>query len=150
MKVKRQKLICELIRKFDIETQEELAAMLCKNGFNVTQTTVSRDIKELKLVKVQSNNGSKYTLPDNMTLLSKRGIEVLETQLVSIANAGNMLVFKTQPGAGTLVAAAIDSLGKDELLGTVSGYDTVFAVSCSEKQAQSVKDELKRFIKSSK
>lgn len=150
MKDKRQKLICDLIRKYTIETQEELAQILGKNGLSVTQTTVSRDIKELKLVKVLSEESGtyKYTLPDEKSIHEKKHTEIFEKQLTGVSFCNNLVILKTSPGAAMLVARAVDSLHDDSILGTVSGFDTVFVATNDHERAKTLHSEIKKFIQS--
>ena len=105
MKTNRQKTICDIIQKHSIETQGELANLLAKYGFDVTQTTVSRDIKELKLIKIPTGDGTyRYTLPDHNSVRNKYNSDILEKHLKGISISGTMLVISTTIGAATLVA----------------------------------------------
>lgn len=122
--------IREIITKYDIETQDELVDILCSDGFNVTQATVSRDIKELHLVKVPTNDGKyKYSLPSdqrfNPQLKLKR---ILIDSFVSIDQADNLLVMKTMPGNANAVGALIDILEWPEIMGTICGDDTILII----------------------
>ena len=127
MKIERHSKIVELIGKYDIETQEELAGMLNQNGFNVTQATVSRDIRELKLYKISTGNGKqKYTvLKKHEGNLSDKYIRVLRDGFVSVDMAQNILVIKTVSGMAMAVAAALDALSFSEIVGSIAGDDTV-------------------------
>lgn len=127
MKIERHSKIVELIGKYDIETQEELAGMLNQNGFNVTQATVSRDIRELKLYKISTGNGKqKYTvLKKNESNLSDKYIRVLRDGFVSVDMAQNILVIKTVSGMAMAVAAALDAISFQEIVGSIAGDDTV-------------------------
>ncbi len=127
MKIERHSKIVELIGKYDIETQEELAGMLNQNGFNVTQATVSRDIRELKLYKISTGNGKqKYTvLKKHESNLSDKYIRVLRDGFVSVDMAQNILVIKTVAGMAMAVAAALDALSFSEIVGSIAGDDTV-------------------------
>lgn len=127
MKIERHSKIVELIGKYDIETQEELAGMLNLNGFNVTQATVSRDIRELKLYKISTGNGKqKYTVLKKFeNNLSDKYIRVLKDGFVSVDMAQNILVIKTVSGMAMAVAAALDALSFSEIVGSIAGDDTV-------------------------
>ena len=116
MKSKRQALICELIEKNEIETQDELVRMLEENGMKITQATISRDIRELHLVKVVGDNGKiRYALPLEEAQIStpmaaRRFSRVLQEAFVSCDTAGNLVVIHTMVGMGNAVGAALDSL----------------------------------------
>lgn len=143
-KYARQSKILELIESNEIETQEELAESLKGVGIDVTQATVSRDIRELKLVKVSSRSGKyKYASMDqNSEGTSDRLIKIFKNSIISVNTAGHMLVIKTIPGAAQICASAVDSLGIEEIIGTIAGDDTIFiAVGSYDK----VKDILKDF-----
>jgi len=137
MKNKRQEKIISLISKYEIETQEELIGMLCKEGFQVTQATVSRDIRELKLTKVLTGKGSyRYTVPtnnDSVPLIKFN--KALANSIVSVGYALNNIVIKTYPGLATAVATGLDSIESDDILGCVAGDDTIIMVVKSEAAA---------------
>ena len=127
MKVERHSKIVELIGKYEIETQEELAERLNEAGFNVTQATVSRDIRELKLTKMQSESGRQRY----MVLESPRGtsaikyIRILKDGYMSMDMAQNILVIKTVSGMAMAVAAALDAIQFHEIVGCIAGDDTI-------------------------
>lgn len=130
MKYTRHKKILEIIENKEIETQEELSDELREQGLNVTQATVSRDIKELRLIKILANNG-KYryaTLNSQNNVLSSRLVKIFKNSIVSIDYAGNILVMKTLTGSAQAAAAAIDAAGLEEVVGTIAGDDTIFLV----------------------
>ncbi|MBS4539978.1 arginine repressor [Clostridium sp. D2Q-11] len=132
----RQSKIIDLINHNEIETQEELAHYLKSAGIDVTQATVSRDIKELRLVKVMSKSGKyKYAaIGQNQDGITDRLINIFKNSIVSIHAAGHLLVLKTIPGAAQISGSAIDNLGVKEVVGTIAGDDTVFvAISDAEK-----------------
>ena len=136
MKYARQTKILEIIDNKEIETQEELSEELKKIGLNVTQATVSRDIKELRLIKVLTTTGKyKYaTLKNQDALLSDRLIRLFKDSILSYDHAGNILVLKTISAAAQAAAAAIDAANFDGVIGTVAGDDTIFvAIKDSEK-----------------
>ena len=127
MKVKRQSKILELIRENDIETQEMLADLLNKAGFNVTQATVSRDIRELKLTKATMQSGKqKYVATaKESSFVTERLNRVFRDGIVSIDYAQNIVVIKTLIGMAMAVAAALDSMENSEI---IAGDDTIFCV----------------------
>ena len=130
MKVERHSKIVELIGKYEIETQEELAERLNEAGFNVTQATVSRDIRELKLTKMQSESGRQRY----MVLESPRGtsaikyIRILKDGYMSMDMAQNILVIKTVSGMAMAVAAALDAIQFHEIVGCIAGDDTIIVM----------------------
>ena len=135
MKRKRQEKIIELIAMYDVETQEELADLLEKNGFRVTQATVSRDIREMKLSKISDGKGrQKYVaLTKEDSHLGDKFLRVLQEGFVSMDMAQNILVVKTVSGMAMAVAAAIDAMRLSEIVGSIAGYDSfMIAVSTAE------------------
>lgn len=119
-------MIVELIEKEVIETQEELADRLKSAGFDVTQATVSRDIRDLKLTKVTLDDGKqKYVLIKEKNNAAKKYIRVLQEGFVSMDMAQNILVIKTMPGLAMAVAAALDELNIEGMLGCIAGDDTI-------------------------
>ena len=127
MKVNRHAKIVELINKYQIETQEELAEYLNQEGFRVTQATVSRDIRDLKLTKVPIGNGrQKYAvLQAEQNGLAEKYIRILIDGYVSMDMAQNILVIKTVSGMAMAVAAALDAMKYHEIVGCIAGDDTV-------------------------
>ena len=126
MKVSRHAKIIELISQYDIETQEELAEYLNRAGFKVTQATVSRDIRDLKLTKVSVNGGKqKYILHRPEEGMSEKYIRVLKDGYVSMDMAQNILVIKTVSGMAMAVAAALDAMKWNEVVGCIAGDDTI-------------------------
>ncbi len=128
MKDKRHKKILELIDNFNIETQDDLLSMLKECGFNVTQATVSRDIKDLRLVKTIDNTGKyKYTLDVNLSNgVTCNSLKGFSYSIKSIDSSGNMVVIKTLSGMAQAVCANIDSMDVNNMLGTIAGDDTIF------------------------
>ena len=145
MKVKRQSKILELIRENDIETQEMLADLLNKAGFNVTQATVSRDIRELKLTKATMQSGKqKYVATAReSSFVTERLNRVFRDGIVSIDYAQNIVVIKTLVGMAMAVAAALDSMENSEIMGTIAGDDTIFCVVKNESKAVKLTENLK-------
>ncbi len=152
MKVERQAKILELISNHDIETQEELADKLKEAGFFVTQATVSRDIKELKLTKLPLDGNRQIysfkktgSLKDNDVV--KRFITVFKETTISMDYAGNLLVIKTLEGMGMAVAVALDNMENLEIVGTIAGDDTVFCAMKSQQSAVALIKKLKSLMK---
>ena len=140
MKSSRQDEILRIIREKDVETQEELASELRTLGYKVTQATVSRDIRELKLIKVSAGgSGFKYSKPDRQeTAVSDRLARILTDSLVSVDYSGNMIVVKTLSGSANVAAEALDNLGWQEILGTIAGDNTIFIVARNEKDTEEI------------
>lgn len=142
MKVKRQEAILNLVKRYEIETQEELAEKLNKNGFTVTQATISRDIRELKLTKIQRGAKQVYAaLTENKFTNSNKYIDILKHSFVSMDMAQNILVVKTASGTAMALATALDSLHWDEIVGTIAGDDTVM---CAIRTVEDTKKLMKR------
>ena len=148
MKKKRQEIILEIIRKVDVDTQEELAEILRQRGFKVTQATVSRDIRELKLSKVSVPGGrQKYvSMPDNTPQMEDRYIRVLRDGFVAMETAQNLLVMRTASGMAMAVAAALDSLNLQEVVGCIAGDDTIFVAARSREEADALSEKLKELL----
>lgn len=149
MKNKRQEAILDIISEYDIETQDELASKLSERGFGAAQATVSRDIKELGLVKISAKNGaSKYArLSGQVLTIPEQLLPVFTHGFVSADSANNLIVIKTLPGMAQAVASAIDSLAISELLGTIAGDDTILSVCRSEEYAQNTVKMLKELVR---
>lgn len=129
MKSKRHAMILQLIQGSPIETQDELVNGLFANGFDVTQATVSRDIKELRLVKSANTDGHYYYVQmeqQNEETLSQRFIEIFARCVTQISGAGNLVVIKTLTGSASAAAEAIDNLHWPEILGSIAGDNTIF------------------------
>lgn len=148
MKTKRQAKMLELIRKHEIETQEELSDYLQKEGYQVTQATVSRDIRELKLTKVAMSNGrQKYAaLTDSSEDLSEKYIRVFRDGFVSMDMAQNILVIKTVSGMAMAVAAAIDAMHLHEIVGCIAGDDTIMCAVRSVDDTIEVMGRLRKLV----
>ena len=129
MKGNRHQKIIELVDNYEIETQEELADRLREEGFQVTQATVSRDIRALKLSKVSCGNGrQKYVaMKQEDTHLSAKYSRVLKDGFISMDKAQNILVIKTVSGMAMAVAAAVDAMEMEEIVGSIAGDDTIMA-----------------------
>jgi transcriptional regulator of arginine metabolism len=148
MKTKRQVKILELIRQNDIETQEELSDYLLREGFQVTQATVSRDIRELKLTKVAMNNGrQKYAaLIQRDEDLSEKYIRVFRDGFVSMDMAQNILVIKTVAGMAMAVAAALDAMHFHEIVGCIAGDDTIMCAVRSVDDTLEIMGRLRQLV----
>lgn len=142
MKAKRQEAILELVKKYEVETQEELAEKLNSAGFTVTQATISRDIRELKLTKIQRGEKQVYSaLSENKYSVDNKYIDILKHSFVSADMAQNILVIKTAVGTAMAVATALDSLHWDEIVGSIAGDDTVM---CAIRTVEDTKKLMKR------
>ena len=152
MKSKRQKLICDLILKYEIETQEELVSKLLEAGCKVTQATISRDIRELRLTKIVGESGAqKYALPSqefgsNPPLAGLRFSRVLQEGFVNVDVAGNIVVIRTMTGMAMAVAAALDHLNLEEIVGTIAGDDTIFLAVRSEETAKTLREKIAAMV----
>ena len=148
MKIARHAKILELIENYEIETQDELAQKLCDEGFNVTQATVSRDIREMKLTKIATEKGKqKYAvISSHDSEVSERMTRVFREAVIKMDYAQNIIVIKTLSGMGMAVAVAMDNMQNNEILGTIAGDDTVFCVVRSHNQAAVIIEKLYRII----
>lgn len=128
MKLKRHTKILEIINQKDVETQEELAEELKSAGFDVTQATVSRDIKNLKLIKMQGHNGRyRYAAPKTeKESVADKLTNVLSNLIVSVENVDKMVIVKTVAAGAAPVAEGIDGFGIKEIAGTIAGENTIF------------------------
>lgn len=144
MKSARQTAILELIEKNVVETQDDLAGKLKEHGFQVTQATVSRDIKELRLIKVLSDSGVyKYATVDKAEAgLKDRFINIFAHSVVSVTSTGNLIIIKTLSGSANAASEAIDSMRWSEIAGTIAGDNTIFI---AVKDIESVPELQKRF-----
>lgn len=148
MKVNRHAKIVELINRYQIETQEELADYLNEAGFKVTQATVSRDIRDLKLTKVPAENGrQKYAvLQGEPTGLGEKYARILQDGFVSMDMAQNILVIKTVAGMAMAVAAALDALKWHEIVGSIAGDDTIMCAVRSVDDTILLMEKLKKVL----
>lgn len=148
MKARRQAKILELIKTQVIETQEELAEALGREGISVTQATVSRDIKELQLNKVPTGDGRyRYALPEEAAPGSwERRRRIFQESVLSIDYSENIIVIKSLPGTAQGVASALDHLNWSEVLGTVAGDDTVMVVVRPREATASVVDRIRKMM----
>lgn len=148
MKKLRQGKVLEIIQKYDVETQEELADRLRATGHKVTQATVSRDIRELKLSKVLSSDGrQKYAfLKQEDGQLGDKYIRVLRDGFASMDMAQNILVVKTVSGMAMAVAAAMDALKFPEVVGSIAGDDTIFVAVRSQDATVALMEKLWKLL----
>lgn len=148
MKSKRHTKILEIISSKEIETQEDLAEALKLDGFDVTQATVSRDIKTLKLIKVQGSNGkSKYVVSSGEEKnIVDRLSNILSNTVVSVENIDKMVVIKTISGSGSAAAEAIDNLEGTDIAGTVAGDNTIFILVRSLEKAEELVAKIRKRI----
>ena len=147
MKKKRHDMILEIIEKNEIETQGELAQMLRSSGFTVTQATVSRDIREMGLVKVAAADGKqKYEAARQVNEEQDRFIRVLRDSVQSIDQAQNLLVIKTGSGMAMAAAAALDHLNVPEVVGSIAGDDTIMAAVRTVEDSTLLMEKIRRML----
>lgn len=145
MKSHRQSKVKEIVERLIIRTQDELADALRGEGIDVTQATVSRDIKEMMLVKVPTGDGGyRYAFPSehNVSVSVARLEKTFQDSVLSVNSSGNIIVLRTLPGTAQAVAYVLDNVRWPEIIGTVAGDDTIFLVIKPEKQVDAV---LERF-----
>ena len=149
MKTVRQVAILDIIEKQEIETQEELASALNARGIRVTQATVSRDIKELRLLKVLTPSGKyKYATGDQAdNNLTDRFIRMLAESLLSVSSANNLIVVKTLSGSANVAAEALDSMHWPEVLGTLAGDNSVLLIIRSNEETITVTSRIREMMK---
>ena len=148
MKTERHAKIIELISANEIETQEELQALLIEYGFEVTQATISRDIKELRLVKELSAKGKYYysTGKRNSENAQHRAGSIFNESIIKIDYAMNIVFIKCFPGMANAVCAAIDGMNLDEILGSIAGDDTIFILCRNEDASMEFTYKLRKML----
>ena len=148
MKIARHAEIIKLISQYEIETQEELAERLNENGFSVTQATVSRDIRQLNLTKMPSENGKfRYVLMQKQDQkISEKYARVLKDAVVSMDVAQNILLVKTVSGMAMAAAAALDELNWKEIVGCIAGDNTIMCAVRSLEEAVQVLEKLRKML----
>ena len=148
MKTRRQAKILELIQRNDVETQEELSAYLVREGFQVTQATVSRDIRELKLTKIAMDNGKqKYAvITDADSGMMGKYARVLREGFISMDLAKNIVVIKTVSGMAGAVCAAIDAMKFQEMVGSIAGDDTIICIIRDDEEAVKIMKKLRKIV----
>ena len=146
----RQSKILEIINSNDVETQEDLVNRLAKAGYKVTQATISRDIKELGLVKTQSESGKyKYTTVKTMDFkISNKFINVFREAVISLVVTNNLLVIKTLVGSANAVAMVVDQMNLPELLGSLAGDDTLLLIAANDEDSVVLRKKLTDLIES--
>ncbi|QIB69285.1 arginine repressor [Aminipila butyrica] len=130
MRYSRQNKILDIINNFEVETQEKLASLLKESGYDVTQATISRDIKELQLIKVLSNSGKyKYALGNSIeTPITDRFLKIFKETIRSVAHSYNLIIVKTLSGCGSAAGEAIDSLNVPHVVGSIAGDNTLLII----------------------
>ena len=150
MKKNRQMKVLEIISKHDVETQDELIELLKAEEYYVTQATISRDIRELDLIKVSTQRGTyKYTVSSHAENEKKKTSHLgnaLVSSLVSIDFAGNVIVVKTVPGMSNAIAIEIERIHMPEMLGCVAGDDTIIMVMRNEDKAMDISARLRELL----
>ena len=149
MKTQRQAKILEIIASTDIETQEQLLEALQSAGFRSTQATISRDIKELRLVKVMTPDGTyKYAsaASENEAGMIGRIRNIFKECVVSINSAQNIVVIKTLPGLGSAAGYAVDALHQPDMVGSIAGDDTVFVVMSTTEKAEEFREQSRALL----
>ena len=142
MKNKRQEKILEIVSTMNIETQEELITALRNAGFDATQATASRDIRQLKLIKAVVDGVYKYVAPKNDNEDSSKYNHALFSSIKAIKYSLNNIIIKTNPGLANAVAAGIDSLEDENILGCVAGDDTILLVTVSEESSKTISEKI--------
>lgn len=149
MKNSRQEMLLRLIREEVITTQEDLQRGLCDHGFNVTQSTVSRDIKELRIIKSQDKNGIyRYLVAEGGRAVQNGAHfeEMFSRAAIDVLYSINTVIIKCYPGMASSACVALDKLFSDKVLGSLAGDDTIFAVTASEQDSRELVERLKKLI----
>ena len=149
MKNRRHKMIREIVEQQNIDTQYQLTEALMKHGFNVTQATISRDIKEMGLVKIASvDNSFRYGFPPGMTSVNTfdRAKKMIRDNLLKVEVSQNLLILKALPGTAQGVAFCVDGLGWKEILGTIAGDDTILMVTRDGHDPQELATRLRTLM----
>ena len=148
MKNERQEKIVEMVEKYTIETQEELISLLSQLGYDVTQATVSRDIRDLMISKILTPRGTyKYVLPQKPEGTNVRFKSALSESITKIDWAMNQIIIKTYPGMAQAIAAAIDGIEDESVLGCVAGDDAIIVVTRDIESAERVGADMRRLIR---
>jgi len=147
MKIKRHNEIVELIKIREVGTQEELLELLKEKGYDVTQATISRDIRELNLTKVNVNGRQKYVIIQKDDGVGDKYVRVLKEGFISMMPSGNLIVLKTVVGMAMAVATAIDALEINEIIGCIAGDDTIFIAVSENSHTTDVMNKLKKLTK---
>lgn len=145
MKNRRHKKILEVIKDNVITTQDQLLDYLKSNGFNVTQATVSRDIKELRLIKTTDiNSNQRYIVLEENNRPSPKYSDIFSSSVITISNAMNDIVIKCYAGMANAACAALDSMEFSEVVGTLAGDDTIFVITQNEYAAETLVEKLNK------
>ena len=148
MKNKRQNKIIKIVKNMPVHTHDELISALKSEGFNVTQATVSRDIKELGLIKVPDAGGSSvYSVPQPSADVNMARIDMVCDSVKNISSALHTIVINTYPSMASAVAAAIDAAMKNDILGSIAGDDTVLVITESIEKAEELETKIKTVFK---
>ena len=149
MKYRRHNKIIEIISEYDIDTQDELIAKLREAGYDVTQATVSRDIRDLKLIKISTENHKyKYALSSYEEMqISAKYRNIMKETIIKVDYANNMVVLRTYSGMAQAAAAAVDGMGWDEIVGTIAGDDTIFVLMRDADTAVEFVDKVRQISK---
>lgn len=148
MKYSRHTKIFEIIENKDIETQDELASELRSAGFQVTQATVSRDIKEMRLIKVLTKDGRyKYaSIREKEGVVNERFLKIFRNSVTSLDYAGNIIVIKTLVGSASAAAVSIDALNMKHIVGSIAGDDTIFLLVKEQEYVQEIIKQFKELL----
>lgn len=148
MKYKRQNKIISIVKSMPVHTHEELIEILKHEGFKVTQATVSRDIKEMGLIKVPASDGSSvYSVPEPTGEAASARVEMVADSVRNVTAAMHTVVINTYPGMASAVAAAIDSVMKNEILGSIAGDDAVLIITTGIEAATELEQRIKTLFK---
>lgn len=148
MKYKRQGQIIKIVGEKQIKTHEQLIEELTKAGYDVTQATVSRDIKDLGLIKAPSSSGgSYYSLPMETAENADKHLNLFSDTVKGISSALHTVVIRTYPGMASAVAASLDTLMKTDILGSIAGDDTLLIITPNEQAATDVAARLRKIFK---
>lgn len=149
MKTQRHRAILEIVENNAIETQEDLAAVLSEHGFSVTQATVSRDIKELRLLKVLTDQGTyRYAVAEKAEQgLAERLRRVFTETVLTVDTAENLIVIKTLPGGAHAAAELVDTMRWQETVGTLAGDNTILVIVRSAEEVEQVMDKFRAMMK---
>ena len=151
MKNARHQKILELIEKYDIDTQDTLIKKLAEEGYTVTQTTASRDIRQLNLIKGVSANGTYKYIAPKVVIGQENKTPVLNSSItdavIAVEAAGHLVVIKTYAGMASAIAVCFDSLRKDNIVGSIAGDDTILLVVKTSQGALDLEAELREFFK---
>lgn len=149
MRYARQNKILDIINNYEVETQDKLVSLLKKSGFKVTQATISRDIKELHLIKTLSSTGKYiYTVGKNMDQpISDRFVKIFKETIQTVAASGNIIIVKTLSGCANAAAEAIDSLNYPNVIGSIAGDNTIMLVINDPANVPSLVNKFNEMIK---